>query len=102
MTVGVKNGAVTLWCGLPEEGTSPVRQIRLAPDQPAVVGRSEGNLLVIGVPRTDGGIRPPRNRTRLHYPEPRPLNPGEEYLIESGATAVIVLPNDSEEQISAE
>jgi hypothetical protein len=61
-----------------------------------------GILLVNGVPRRGGGIRPPRNGTRLVAPEGRGLSPGEEYLIESGTAMVIRLPNGTEIRIDAE
>jgi hypothetical protein len=61
-----------------------------------------GILLVNGVPQAGGGIRAPRNGTRMISPESRPLSPGEEYLIESGADIVIVLPNMAEVRISAD
>jgi len=60
-----------------------------------------GVLLVNGVPRPGGGLRAPLNGTRLVVPERRPMGAGEEYLIESGAMAVVVLPNGSEVEISA-
>jgi hypothetical protein len=60
-----------------------------------------GVLLVNGVPRPGGGLRAPLNGTRLVVPERRPMSAGEEFLIESGATAVVVLPNGSEVEISA-
>ena len=37
----------------------------------------------------------------IAVPEVRPMGAGEEYLIESGASAVVVLPNGSEGEISA-
>jgi hypothetical protein len=52
-----------------------------------------GVLLVNGVPRRGGGVRPPVNGTYLLHPDHRPLEPGEEYLIPSGSTAVLYLPN---------
>jgi len=146
-----KGDCVTLWCGADVElDTFPECKVRIAPDRPAVVGRSEGHavpyldpryrptrlvpgsgqdimrsggggfdrcvsrghfmlmaaargiLLVNGVPRAGGGIRAPRNGTRLISPQQRPMNPAEEYLIESGATVAILLPNGSEVRIGAE
>ncbi len=61
-----------------------------------------GILFVNGVPRRGGGIRPPRNGTRLVVPEGRGLSPGEEYLIESGTAMVVRLPNGTEIRIDAE
>ena len=61
-----------------------------------------GVLLVNGVPRPGGGLRAPRNGTRMVVPERRDMTAGEEYRIDSGAMAVIVLPNGAEVQISAE
>jgi hypothetical protein len=61
-----------------------------------------GVLLVNGVPRPGGGLRAPLNGTRLVVSEQRPMSAGEEYLIESGATAVVVLSNGSEVHIGAE
>ena len=63
---------------------------------------SRGVLIVNGVPQPGGGLRTPRNGTELILPERRAMNAGEEYLVESGVTAVIGLPNGSRVQISAE
>jgi hypothetical protein len=60
-----------------------------------------GILFINCVPRRGGGIRPPRNGTRLVAPEGRGLSPGEEYLIESGTAMVIRLPNGTEIRIDA-
>ena len=60
-----------------------------------------GILLVNGVPRRGGGIRPPLNGTWLVAPVRRALRPGEEYLIESGTAIVLRLPNDSVVQLVA-
>jgi hypothetical protein len=65
-------------------------------------GAAGGILFVNGVPRRGGGIRPPRNGTRLVVPEGRGLSPGEEYLIESGTAMVVRLPNGTEIRIGAE
>lgn len=64
------------------------------------IGR--GILLVNGVPRPGGGFRAPLNGTFMKVPERRRMIDGEEYPIDSGATAVIVLPNGTEVQIRAE
>jgi hypothetical protein len=60
-----------------------------------------GIVLVNGVPRAGGGIRPPVNGTWLVFPVRRRLAPGEEYLIERGAVVVIRLPNASQLRIGA-
>jgi hypothetical protein len=62
---------------------------------------SRGILFVNGVPRRGGGIRPPKNGTRLVAPEGRDLSPGEEYLIKSGTAMVVQLPNRTELRIDA-
>ncbi len=59
-----------------------------------------GVLLVNGVPQLGGGLRAPLCGTRLMAPEQRPMSAGEEFLVESGATAVIGLPNGVRVQIS--
>jgi hypothetical protein len=66
-----------------------------------LMGVSRGILFVNGVPRRGGGIRPPRNGTRLLAPEGRVLSPGEEYLIKSGRAMVVRLPNRTELRIDA-
>jgi hypothetical protein len=66
-----------------------------------LVGVSRGILFVNGVPRRGGGIRPPLNGTCLVAPEGRFLSPGENYLIESGTTMVLRLPNGTELRIDA-
>ncbi len=66
-----------------------------------LLGVSHGILFVNGVPRRGGGIRPPRNGTRLLAPEGRVLSPGEEYLIKSGRAMVVRLPNRTELRIDA-
>jgi hypothetical protein len=66
-----------------------------------LLGRSRGILFVNGVPRRGGGIRPPKNGTRLVAPEGRDLGPGEEYLIKSGTAMVVQLPNRTELRIDA-
>ena len=60
-----------------------------------------GILLVNGVPRRGGGVRPPVNGTRLLAPVQRALSPGEEYLIERGTVIVVRLPNGTQIQIDA-
>ena len=146
-----RGAGVTLWHGADVAAdTSQHCQLRLAPDRPAIIGRSNGYkvpyldpsyqatqlvpgtgqnimredghgrdggvsrahfmlraasrgvLLVNGVPRPGGGLRTPLNGTRLLVPEQRWMTAGEEYLVESGATAMIGLPNGSSVQISAE
>jgi len=65
----------------------------------AIVG---GVLIINGVPRLGGGIRPPRNGTRLLYPESRQLGPGEQLRVESGESIELMLPNDTTIRIVAE
>lgn len=60
-----------------------------------------GVLLVNGVPRRGGGVRAPLNGTWLLAPVRRPLDPEEEFLIASGTSAVLVLPNGSELRVAA-
>lgn len=60
-----------------------------------------GVVLVNGVPAVGGGIRPPKNWTRLLSPVHRGLEPAEEYLIESGSGITIQLPNKSVIHIDA-
>jgi hypothetical protein len=67
-----------------------------------LLGVSRGILFVNGVPRRGGGIRPPRNGTRLVAPEGRALSPGEEYLIKSATAMVVRLPNGTELRIGAD
>jgi hypothetical protein len=142
---------LTTWSSVPLTARSQTEYaLRLLPDSPVVVGRSNGGspeyldpayrptrivpgtgqavlhsggcgtdicvsrahfmlrgvrggiLFVNGVPRRGGGIRPPRNGTRLVAPEGRGLSPGEEYLIESGTAMVVRLPNGTEIRIDAE
>jgi len=64
-------------------------------------GRVGGIVLMNGVPRRGGGIRPPINETLLLAPVERWMEPGEEYLIESGASALIRLPNKTVLEIRA-
>ena len=54
-----------------------------------------GIVLVNGVPRRGGGIRPPLNGTEMLEPDCRSLGEGEEYVIESGASVKIRLPNET-------
>ncbi len=56
-------------------------------------GHSCGILLVNGVPRRGGGIRPPRNWTQLLAPQHRMLLEAEELVIERGTAVTISLPN---------
>jgi hypothetical protein len=60
-----------------------------------------GLLLVNGVPKRGGGIRPPMNGTWLLAPVRRTLEPGEPYLIENGSAIEVRLPNGSHLQIEA-
>jgi hypothetical protein len=61
----------------------------------------DGVILLNGVPRRAGGVRPPTNWTQLRYPESRLLEPAEEYLIGHGRSAVFRLPNRVEIRIEA-
>ena len=56
-------------------------------------GSLHGILLLNGVPRRGGGIRPPKNGTVMLEPVCRSMKQGEEYMIERGAAAKIRLPN---------
>ena len=58
-------------------------------------GKSRGILLVNGVPRPNGEIRPPVNGTVILEPHPRLMGQGEGFLIERGASLKILLPNGS-------
>jgi hypothetical protein len=66
-----------------------------------LLGASRGILFVNGVPRVGGGIRPPKNGTRLVVPQRRDMYPGEEYLIEPGSGMVVELPNRTELRVDA-
>jgi hypothetical protein len=61
-----------------------------------------GVLLVNGVPKRGGGIRPPRNWTELLWPQRRLLQPAEEYVIERGQSATISLPNSTRVTLKAD
>jgi hypothetical protein len=65
-------------------------------------GSAAGILLINGVPRRGGGIRPPLNGTRLITPIRRHLEPAEEFLIERGSSATFQLPNGTEIFLHAE
>jgi hypothetical protein len=52
-----------------------------------------GVVFTNGVPRAGGGIRPPKNGTKLMAPTVRYLAPGEEVLIPFGEAIAIRLPN---------
>jgi len=56
-------------------------------------GSINGILLLNGVPRRGGGIRPPKNGTVMLEPDHRAMDDGEEFLIERGAVAKFRLPN---------
>jgi hypothetical protein len=56
-------------------------------------GSLHGILLLNGVPRRGGGIRPPKNGTVMLAPGHRSMGHGEEYMIERGTTIKIKLPN---------
>jgi hypothetical protein len=149
--ISVLSGSpVTTWSTLPlTTGSQTEYDLRLSPDSPVIVGRSDGRspeyldpayqptrivpgtgqavlhsegygtdqyvsrahfmllglprgiLFVNGVPRRGGGIRPPRNGTRLLAPAGRTLSPGEKYPIEPGTAMVVRLPNGTELRIDA-
>jgi hypothetical protein len=65
-------------------------------------GSLHGILLVNGVPRRGGGIRPPLNGTLMLEPQWCLMKQGEEYMIERGATAKIRLPNGTVILVRAE
>src|SRR5438105_939503 len=48
---------------------------------------AQGLVLVNGVPRRGGGLRPPMNGTRMLAPHDRNMNAGEEFVIERGTMA---------------
>ena len=65
-------------------------------------GSFRGLLLINGVPRKGGGIRPPTNWTCLYDRNDwRVMDPGEEFLIEHQQSAVLYLPNGTTVRISA-
>ena len=64
-------------------------------------GSVHGVVLINGVPRRGGGIRPPVNGTWLLSPNRRQLEKEESYLIERGASAKIHLPNGTVLLLSA-
>jgi len=65
-------------------------------------GTPHGILLVNGVPRQGGGIRPPMNGTEMLEPDCRWMGGGEEFMIERGAAAKIQLPNGTVILLQAE
>ena len=60
-----------------------------------------GVVLVNGVPRRGGGLRPPTNWTMVLRPARRVLDPEEAYLIKHGQEAIFRLPNGAEIRIEA-
>jgi len=62
---------------------------------------AEGIVLLNGVPRRGGGVRPPINGTWLLAPECRWMEQGEEYLIRKGSSVCIRLPNGTRVLINA-
>jgi hypothetical protein len=60
-----------------------------------------GILLINGVPRRGGGIRPPRNGTVLLDPVQRSMLAGEEHTIDHGSAVTLQLPNGSQVRIEA-
>ena len=63
---------------------------------------SRGIIVVNGVPQAGGGIRPPRNGTRMLVPGSRQLDPAEELVVESGEVVILQLPNSTTVRIEAE
>ena len=61
-----------------------------------------GLVLVNGVPRPGGFIRPPLNGTLMLRPDYRAMHPREEFLIEPRALARIRLPNGTVISIQAD
>lgn len=59
-------------------------------------------VLVNGVPRRGGGIRPPLNGTVMLSPDYRWMRAGEEFVIEPGTLARIRLPNGDSDRHSGE
>jgi hypothetical protein len=58
-------------------------------------GSAKGIILVNGVPRRGGGIRPPVNWTWMLEPDHRLIEKAEEVLIQRGTHLKIRLPNDA-------
>jgi hypothetical protein len=93
---------------VPGTGQSVVQSSREGPDTWVsrahfmLRGDARGIVLTNGVPRVGGGIRPPMNGTWLWDAGWRRMDPGEEYLIEHGATAALSLPNGTVVRIRAE
>lgn len=65
-------------------------------------GAACGIILINGVPRRGGGIRPPLNGTVMLSPAHRWLAPGEELHIDPGCVVRIQLPNRTVVAIGAE
>jgi hypothetical protein len=64
-------------------------------------GERAGITLINGVPQCGGGIRAPRNWTKLLAPEKRNLESCEEYFLVPGLAITILLPNSSRIRIEA-
>ena len=62
---------------------------------------ADGLMMLNGVPRRGGGIRPPVNGTLLLEPVGRRMEDGEEYLIPKGKAARFELPNGTQVLIHA-
>jgi hypothetical protein len=58
-------------------------------------GSAQGILLVNGVPKRGGGIRPPTNWTWMLEPSRRMMEKGEEVMIKRGNFVQIYLPNQA-------
>jgi hypothetical protein len=61
-----------------------------------------GIVFTNGVPRVGGGLRPPKNGTKLMAPHRRWLEPGEEVFIGFGEAVAIRLPNRCVLQLRAQ
>jgi hypothetical protein len=92
---------------LPDSGRSVLtragdgKDIRVSRGHFLLRGSPDGIVLLNGVPRRGGGIRPPLNGTWLLQPEYRRMKDGEEYLIQRGTSASIHLPNGTRVLINA-
>ena len=64
-------------------------------------GSPGGVVLINGVPRPGGGIRPPINGTVMLEPTNRTMAQAEEYLIPIGSSVKIRLPNGCEVLLAA-
>jgi hypothetical protein len=92
---------------VPDTGQPVCRSSREPPDVHVsrghfmLRGTRCGVMLVNGVPRRDGGIRPPMNGTMMLAPQNRCMTPGEEFLIEPATLVRLRLPNGTVVAIQA-